>query len=301
MRRALVPAVFLLYAAVILYPVDWAPPRRVENGAEQLPSGAWRFAKPGLVRTRKPLEVDRGFVARIRARPATTDQTGPARMLTISRDASLRNLTIGQDGSDLIVRLRAPGRTRNGLPEHRIKGVFADTKSKTIQVTVDDRGVDVSVDGVIRLVRAFPSSVFETWDSGYRLALGNELTGRRAWLGELTYDGDVPLERPETFWSLAHAPGLVPFFDARPWDVLLNFVGFVPFGVLLWWLGWRRARIVLAAGCLSLLLEAAQFCLEHHFATTTDLVVNVAGAWAGTFMLPRPGPAPAPTDPAARG
>jgi hypothetical protein len=57
---------------------------------------------------------------------ASADQKGPARIISISKDPGLRNLTVGQQGSDLIVRLRTPMTGENGVnPELTAPGVFA--------------------------------------------------------------------------------------------------------------------------------------------------------------------------------
>ncbi|MEJ6559460.1 MAG: hypothetical protein QNK61_12320, partial [Akkermansiaceae bacterium] len=48
--------------------------------------------------------------------PAKIDQSGPARIFTISKDSVNRNLTLGQDGNKISVRLRTSGTSANGLP-----------------------------------------------------------------------------------------------------------------------------------------------------------------------------------------
>jgi hypothetical protein len=49
-------------------------------------------------------------------RPATLEQSGPARIVTLSRNATERNFTLGQEGSKLEVRLRTTATSTNGIP-----------------------------------------------------------------------------------------------------------------------------------------------------------------------------------------
>jgi hypothetical protein len=66
------------------------------------------------------------------------DQAGPARLLSCSKNIYTRNLTIGQEGSDLIVRLRTRGTGSTGqLPEWHIPHFFRDTASHTLLISYD--------------------------------------------------------------------------------------------------------------------------------------------------------------------
>jgi hypothetical protein len=51
--------------------------------------------------------------------PAETAQTGPARIVTLSRDTSMRNFTLGQDNLVYEARLRTTAASANGLPALR--------------------------------------------------------------------------------------------------------------------------------------------------------------------------------------
>jgi hypothetical protein len=287
MRSLATAGLLVFYAAVFLYPFRWSPPRRVANEAERTPSG-WRFPAAGLARSLGPAPFPRGrFDLKLRIRTARTDQSGPARIFTISRDPSLRNLTLGQEGTDLVLRVRAPGTTLNGMPQSRISGVFDDDRWHAVEVTVGGDTVALSVDGAQRLRRAYAGPVTATWDRGYRIALGNELTGRRPWLGEIEYDG--ALERPESYWSMQHAPRWVPFRELEGADVVLNAFAFVPLGVLLVRLGWSRSTALFLSAGLSLGIELTQLGLADRFASTTDLLLNGCGALVGVVAARRSG------------
>jgi hypothetical protein len=69
-------------------------------------------------------------------RPADYEQAGPARIVTLSRDTSRRNFTLGQDGEAFQVRLRTTERSDNGLP-----GLSApDLEGGHVQATRDADG-----------------------------------------------------------------------------------------------------------------------------------------------------------------
>ena len=69
-----------------------------------------------------------------------TVQQGPARILSLSRDPWHRNLTLGQDGSSLVVRLRTPFSGENGThPALVIDNCFAADREQKIRVAYDGR------------------------------------------------------------------------------------------------------------------------------------------------------------------
>jgi VanZ family protein len=56
-------------------------------------------------------------------------QTGPARIISLSEDGYHRNFTLGQEGNDLVFRLRTPITGKNATqPEIIVPGIFIDTK-----------------------------------------------------------------------------------------------------------------------------------------------------------------------------
>lgn len=74
-------------------------------------------------------------------------QTGPARIISLSGNPYVRNFTLGQERSDLIVRLRTRFSGENGAnPELIIPNVFADTEVHHIVVVYDGRYFRLYVD-----------------------------------------------------------------------------------------------------------------------------------------------------------
>lgn len=80
---------------------------------------------------------------------ATSDitQTGPARIISLSKGSHERNFTLGQDASTLIFRLRTRLTGNNGTrPELRIPEIFTDTNPHRIVVTYDRQVIQFYVD-----------------------------------------------------------------------------------------------------------------------------------------------------------
>ena len=116
---------------------------------------------------------------------AKRDQDGPARIVTLSSNASQRNITLGQDGTRFDVRFRSRGTNGNGLPSttspeslainEPTHVVFTRTKSGRTTIYVNGEPVaEAEADGSL-----------ENWDRQARLAFGDELTGDRPWSGTL--------------------------------------------------------------------------------------------------------------------
>jgi hypothetical protein len=179
---------------VTLLKVSWSPfrldlPFRADDVSVE-DSGAWRFSgrtlatsvtPPGWLRhaiegssLRIVLEVDSHRV----------EQEGPARILSLSEDTSSHDLMIGQEGEDLVVRVRRPGADEVGQPPITVEGVFSTPGWRRIDVRVE-RLLSVGVDGQYTTLPLDDGDPFEPWDAGHVLALGNERTWDRAWEGSI--------------------------------------------------------------------------------------------------------------------
>jgi VanZ family protein len=81
-------------------------------------------------------------------RPASLAQQGPGRIVSISADPYQRNLTVGEERSALVVRLRTPVTGPNGRePELVRPRVFERDGDRTILVTYDGAVLTAYVDG----------------------------------------------------------------------------------------------------------------------------------------------------------
>ncbi len=115
--------------------------------------------------------------------PAHTNQSGPARIMTLSSGTSDRNVTFGQENDRFDVRLRTSETNRNGMP-----GVQSDSSSASAkrQHVVYSRAADgrtrFHVDGELRGEGRVAGDL-SSWDQGYQLALANEFSRDRSWQG----------------------------------------------------------------------------------------------------------------------
>ena len=117
--------------------------------------------------------------------PANTTQGGPARIVSLSKDPSQRNATLGQEKDAFDVRLRAETTDRNGNPSTRSRGQVAVPQLTHVVFTRDATGATaVFVDGD-EAGRGMVAGSLANWDRSHRLSLANEVTGDRPFLGEL--------------------------------------------------------------------------------------------------------------------
>lgn len=113
-------------------------------------------------------------------------QQGPARIAGISRDSASRNVTLGQEGSRFILRLRTSETDEQGTPE--LLAPEKSVKPQALQhvvVTFDGYVATFFVDGQYVSETAHFAGTLQNWDPEMHLALGNEVTGDRKWLGKM--------------------------------------------------------------------------------------------------------------------
>ncbi len=87
------------------------------------------------------------FTLIIQLATADSHQTGPARILSISKDFFERNLTLGQWRSHLSIRLRNPVTGMNGTrPEFIVPNIFSDLKTHTLLLSYTLNKIEVFID-----------------------------------------------------------------------------------------------------------------------------------------------------------
>jgi hypothetical protein len=115
--------------------------------------------------------------------PADRQQSGPARIVTLSRDSSTRNFTLGQDADRFETRLRTSETSGNGIPGVSSADETVVTAPTHVVYTRDSSGqARIFIDGF----EAGSSKIegdFSSWDEQFRLAIANELSGDRSWSG----------------------------------------------------------------------------------------------------------------------
>ncbi|BAY82384.1 hypothetical protein NIES267_18640 [Calothrix parasitica NIES-267] len=81
-----------------------------------------------------------------------TEQTGPARIISLSGDSLRRNFTLGQQGSDLVFRVRTPLTGANASDvKLDVPNVFNDKKPHQIVVTYSKSSVIIYVDSIANI------------------------------------------------------------------------------------------------------------------------------------------------------
>jgi len=118
--------------------------------------------------------------------PANIKQDGPARMVSLSRDTSNRNVTLGQEAAVYQARLRTTKTSTNGIPSTDSKKGTANTRLTHVVFTRNAKGqTQIFLNGKLN-VSGSAGGDFGNWDINYKLFLANEATGDRPWLGTLS-------------------------------------------------------------------------------------------------------------------
>lgn len=187
----------LVAVFVLSLPSPLNPPQTVANGAQLVsdPPGV-RFTG-GVVRSTEPphdlyraLTAEPGLTVELRAATADLDQEGPARLVSSSGGTGRRNLTLGQAGDALVIRLRTLQTNWNATDAQvEVDDVFTDTRRHHLAVVrhgqAHGQALEVYVDGELRNRTFGPAGSFSDWNFNYPLLLGNEVGGRRPWRGSL--------------------------------------------------------------------------------------------------------------------
>jgi glycopeptide antibiotics resistance protein len=110
---------------------------------------AWLQTESGVTYLNDRLKRTSSFSIFLTAMSYDSSQVGPARIISVSDGPSRRNFTIGQQGQDLIFRLRTPLTGNDGTgPAMIVSNVFKDMTTHDIITTFDGSKVAVYVDDV---------------------------------------------------------------------------------------------------------------------------------------------------------
>ena len=319
LRWSVLVLVLGIYAFASLEPFEWRIPRQVPNHAERTQDG-WSFAAPGIVIAGPPhdwLEAARAaetLALSVLVRSRSAVQSGPARILTMSWDTHMRNLTLAQENGDLVLRLRTQETDLNGLragePLARVRDVFRGPRWRAIDLRIRPGRLTIEIDGEAAVVAELPPAVIGTWDPAFSLALGNETTCDRPWLGDIRaavvtapgrerdYADDGNVRRPASCWAIGYMPTLVPFRLFLVEDAVRNTFMYIPLGALFGLMMRCGRRIAFVRGLLcvigvSVTFELAQLFSVSRFPSIDDVLFNALGGSLGlvlaVFLIRRPG------------
>lgn len=245
------PILAALYLAVLfwalLYPFEFSSPFVMRQNGVAWPGDARgaRFDGSGLLISAAPptalfrrLTSGSGLSVELWLASASADQEGPARILTYSLNPWERNVTLAQQGTDLVVRLRTTETNANGLPAVFVSGALVPGKLRHVVLTYDFKEERVYVDGKRRVTKTRPRGSFATWDPSYLLALGNEASGGRPWNGTIAYAAiyDTPLSDAavDARYQAGSRPGAssAPAAPVAAYDLTRGSQGLASSGVL---------------------------------------------------------------------
>jgi VanZ like family len=310
LRWSALALLLAVYAIFSLQPFAWRFPVHILNGALPI-AGGWSFPVPGIVIAEprlawlKSAKRAESVELSLEVRPQSSAQSGPARILTISEDIYDRNLMLAQDGDDLVLRLRREDTDGNGVldghPVARVENVLQAGRWVAIDVGIHPGRLTIAIDGRQEVESALPPAVLATWNSSFGLALGNEMTCNRPWLGEIrnpvitapdgatSYAEPRQVERPASCWAVRHAPKLIPLVDLNLVDATRNVVMYIPLGCLLGLMvrsrnPWTFSALLLTVAAVSAAFETAQLFVPSRFPSVDDLIFNTLGGALGLWL-----------------
>ncbi|MDP6716706.1 MAG: hypothetical protein QF368_19050, partial [SAR202 cluster bacterium] len=146
-------------------------------------------------------------------KPANTTQaygSSGARIVSVSGDTLARDVTLEQEGDFYDTRLRTTYTSANGQPPLETDSGTVNTNLTHVVFTRDFGAstVNMYLDGVLTATSTL-AGTFDVWDPGFRLALGNEQTLNRGWLGDLHLVAiyDIALSPSQVAWNYSAGPG----------------------------------------------------------------------------------------------
>lgn len=294
-------AMVVAYLVAAYRPSPAPGPPQVRNTIEVAESGTLRFDGTAVARGVEPLSwlapaIGAGRLeVELEARTDDADQAGPARLLTLSTDTQHANLTIAQEDDDLVVRLRRPGSSELGTPALVADGVFAADRWRAVSLRIADGLAVVEVGGAEVATEELGPDPLRGWSREVGLALGNEVDAPRGWSGAIrratVTSGDVTvdhLDRASYSLPASVRSDVAPEVPAEQYDVVLNLVGFVPFGALFLLLrpgAHPVPRALLASFVMSAAMEAGQLAIASRDPSLRDLALNTAGGTIGGVLV----------------
>ena len=115
-------------------------------------------------------------------KPLNLTQTGPARIITFSKDGGERNFTLGQQNNKYIIRLSTTNTDINGEPSLSSTGIATTELTHIVYTRSSDGQTKIYINGTENIAGNIGGD-FSTWNSSFSFGLANEFTTDRNWLG----------------------------------------------------------------------------------------------------------------------
>lgn len=162
----------------------------VDRDAVNVNDKRLQVLSPTLVRSDRPaiqlmdaVRKSQALSIEVWFRPADLEQSGPARIVTLSRNGNQRNFTLGQDGAKIDVRLRTSKTSKNGIPSFASRGsALKPELTHVVYTRSPDGRARIFINGELNAEGNVPGEI-SNWTSDYRLGLANELSKGRPWRG----------------------------------------------------------------------------------------------------------------------
>ena len=298
------------HVLVAFAPFRFDPPRRVDNGARLvdgrlLLSGVPEASTPEPPGWLRSAQQSSTLDVVVSVRPATAEQDGPARIFAVEADHQQADVMIGQESTDLVVRVRRPGSGPGGDPALVVPGALRAGTWHDVSVTAscDPSLLTVAVDDREPVTLPMEDDAFEEWDTGFRLALGDSLAGNRAWHGEIREaraGAEVPLvdyldagalEITDQVWDVPERLDDPIGLDADKLLAfeVLHFLGFVPVGLVVAGLCPTRPllRATVFSVCFAVFLQIGKILFDTRHPALVDFVVESFGGFVGAWCWVR--------------
>ena len=137
------------------------------------------------IRITQALRQAQQFAVEAWITPAEADQTGPARIVSLSLDTSKRSLSLLQDKGRFELRLRTSSTSDNGTPSTPTPdGSAVAARTHIVATRTPDGIVRLFLDGREVATNTVAGDM-NRWPDDCRLVVGNEISGDRPWRGEI--------------------------------------------------------------------------------------------------------------------
>lgn len=157
---------------------------------EWLPSGGLMITAPTILTSAQPAQkvIDAYLTTNeltIEAwiKPDGKEQEGPARIITVSFDPFNRNITLGQEFGAYEMRLRTSETSENGVPSLATPDGVVEVAIAHLVYTRDVAGQAIIYHNGKVVAKGQISGNLSAWDDRFKLALANEMSLDRPWLG----------------------------------------------------------------------------------------------------------------------
>ena len=116
--------------------------------------------------------------------PANVTQTGPVRIISFSSGSNERNFSLGQQGEQLVLRLRTPSTGVNGTSPEVSLGKIRAGETTHVLIRYSAGRIDAFLNGKLSVSSDAVRGGFENWTQ-QQLVFGDEVGGGRNWAGQL--------------------------------------------------------------------------------------------------------------------